>query len=275
MVVALYIDCKTIAKLIDEETLALSSRVKPKLVSLAVKPDDGTLSYLKSQQKKAKALNMEHEILTFESVEAFRDELLKVSNDDSVHGIFVAHPLPTGINELEMACLINPNKDVEGRNPVNLGRLMYGEEMFAPCTAAAVVEILVRTVDLVGKNVVILGRSNTVGLPLSIMLLRRDRSATVTVCHTKTKDVAEITVRADVIVVAVGKAGFLKPQMVKEGAIVIDVGINVVNDRVVGDVDPEVESKAMLTPVPGGVGAVTTSILMNRVARIASRGDRA
>lgn len=271
----MYIDCKTIAKSIDEETLALSSRVKPKLVSLAINPDDGTLSYLKSQQRKAKALNIEHEILMFESVEAFRGELLRVSNDDTVHGIFVAHPLPAGVNELEVACLINPDKDVEGRNPVNLGRIMYGEETFAPCTAAAVVEILTRTTSLVGKNAVILGRSNTVGLPLSIMLLRRDRSATVIVCHTKTKDVAEVTVQADVVVVAVGKAGLLKPQMVREGAIVIDVGINVVNDRVVGDVDPEVESKAMLTPVPGGVGIVTTSILMNRVARIASRGDRA
>lgn len=274
MVVALYIDCKTISKSIDEETLTLTRCVKPKLVSFAVKPDDGTLSYLKSQQKKAKALNIEQEILVFESVEAFRDELLKVSKDDSVHGIFVSHPLPAGIDELEVACLINPDKDVEGRNPANLGRLMYGEEMFAPCTATAVVEILMRTTNLVGKNVVILGRSNTVGLPLSVMLLRRDRSATVTVCHTKTKDITEMTLRADVVIVAVGKAGFLKPQMVREGAIVIDVGINVVNDKVVGDVDPEVESKTMLTPVPGGVGVVTTSILMNRVARIASRGDR-
>ncbi|MEN3009114.1 bifunctional 5,10-methylenetetrahydrofolate dehydrogenase/5,10-methenyltetrahydrofolate cyclohydrolase [Pseudothermotoga sp.] len=270
----MYIDCKTIAKSIDEETLNLSSRVKPKLVSFAINPDESTLAYLRNQQKKAKALNIEHEILVFESVETFQEKLLKACNDDTVHGIFVAHPLPAGVDELKIACLIDPDKDVEGRNPVNLGRLMYGEEMFAPCTAAAVVEILTRTTDLTGKNAVILGRSNTVGLPLSVMLLRRDRSATVTVCHTKTRDIGEMTARADIIVVAVGKAGFLKPHMVREEAIVIDVGINVVNDRIVGDVDPEVAKKATLTPVPGGVGVVTTAILMNRVARIASRGDR-
>ncbi|MBC7122710.1 MAG: bifunctional 5,10-methylene-tetrahydrofolate dehydrogenase/5,10-methylene-tetrahydrofolate cyclohydrolase, partial [Pseudothermotoga sp.] len=168
----------------------------------------------------------------------------------------------------------DPDKDVEGRNPVNLGRLMYGEEGFAPCTAAAIVEILTRTTQLMGKNVVIVGRSNTVGLPLSVMLLRRDRSATVTVCHTKTQNLEEKTLQADIVVVAVGHAGFLKPEMVRENALVIDVGINVVGDRVVGDVDPEVEKKCSLTPVPGGVGVVTTAILMNRVARIASRGGK-
>lgn len=149
---------------------------------------------------------------------------------------------------------------------------MYGDESFAPCTAAAVVEILSRNMDLQGKNVVIIGRSNTVGLPLSIMLLRRDRSATVIVCHSKTRNLEEKTLQADVIVVAVGRAAFLKSGMVKDGTFVVDVGINVVGDKVVGDVDPEVEKKAIVTPVPGGVGVVTTAILMNRVARIASRG---
>ncbi|WP_041077346.1 bifunctional 5,10-methylenetetrahydrofolate dehydrogenase/5,10-methenyltetrahydrofolate cyclohydrolase [Thermotoga caldifontis] len=271
----MYIDCKSIARTIDEETLSLTSKNRARLVSLAIEPDEGTISYLKSQQKKAKSLNIDHETFVLEDVAALRQKLLELSKDETVHGIFVAHPLPKGIDEFEIASLIDPNKDVEGRNPVNLGKLMYGEESFAPCTAAAVVEILSRNMDLQGRNVVIIGRSNTVGLPLSIMLLRRDRSATVTVCHTKTRNLEEKTLQADVIVVAVGRAAFLKPEVVKDGAFVIDVGINVVGDKVVGDVDPEVEKKAIVTPVPGGVGVVTTAILMNRVARTASRGGQA
>jgi methylenetetrahydrofolate dehydrogenase (NADP+)/methenyltetrahydrofolate cyclohydrolase len=268
----LFIDCKSIAKSVDEETMVLTKVTKPKLVSLAVNPDEGTISYLKSQQKKARSLNIEHEIFVLDSVETLSEKLLEFSKDETVHGIFVAHPLPKGVEELQVASLIDPAKDVEGRNPVNLGRLMYAEESFAPCTAAAVIEILTRTIDVVGKNVVIIGRSNTVGLPLSVMLLRRDRSATVTVCHTKTQKLDEKTAQADIVIVAVGRAGFLKPDMVRENALVIDVGINVVDDKVVGDVDPEVEKKCLVTPVPGGVGVVTTAILMNRVARIASRG---
>lgn len=268
----MFVECKSIAKSIDEETMALTKVTKPKLVSLAVNPDEGTISYLKSQQKKAKSLNIEHEIFVLDSVETLSEKLLEFSKDETAHGIFVAHPLPKGADELQVASLIDPAKDVEGRNPVNLGRLMYAEESFAPCTAAAVVEILTRTIDVVGKNVVIIGRSNTVGLPLSVMLLRRDRSATVTVCHTKTQKLEEKTAQADIVIVAVGRAGFLKPDMVRENALVIDVGINVVGDKVVGDVDPEVEKKCLVTPVPGGVGVVTTAILMNRVARIASRG---
>lgn len=270
----MFVDCKSIAKKIDEETLALTTHARPKLVSLALSPDEGTISYLKSQQKRAKNLNIDHEILILEDFQSLRQKLLELSRDETVHGIFVAHPLPKDADELEVASLIDPDKDIEGRNPFNLGRLMYGEESFAPCTAAAVVEILTRITELVGKNVVIINRSNTVGLPLSVMLLRRDRSATVTVCHTKTRDLETKTLQADVIVVAVGRPGFLKPQMVKENTLVVDVGINVVNDKIIGDVDPDVEKKCLVTPVPGGVGVVTTAILMNRVARIASRGGK-
>ncbi|HEY8542478.1 MAG TPA: bifunctional 5,10-methylenetetrahydrofolate dehydrogenase/5,10-methenyltetrahydrofolate cyclohydrolase [Pseudothermotoga sp.] len=269
------IDCKSIAQSIDSETLSFvqKSLVKPKLVSITVKPDQSTISYLRSQQKKAQSLGIDFEIIDLEDNSLLEKSLIKVSQDKSIHGIFVAHPLPAGVDEMRIAELIKADKDIEGRNPLNLGYLAYGIEDFAPCTAMAVVTILSSVTNLVGKNVVIIGRSTTVGLPVSIMLLRRDRSATVIVCHSKTKDIPSITKRADVIVVAVGKAGFLTPEMVCDGSVVIDVGINVVDGKIFGDVDKSVQEKAHVTPVPGGVGIVTTSILMNRVAKNAFRGD--
>ncbi|AEH51626.1 bifunctional 5,10-methylenetetrahydrofolate dehydrogenase/5,10-methenyltetrahydrofolate cyclohydrolase [Pseudothermotoga thermarum] len=268
------IDCKSLAKKIEEETVELlkNSKKQAKLVSYALNPDPSTVSYLKSQQKKAQTLGIEYVMKIFDNSQELVENLKKDSQDETVHGIFVAHPLPKDIDELSVVSLINPEKDIEGRNPVNLGRLFFGIEDFAPCTAAAVVEILTSTTSLEGKKAVIVGRSVTVGQPVAVMLLRKDRSATVTVCHTKTKNLVELTKSADIVVVAVGKPYFLTPEMVKEEAVVVDVGINVVEGKVVGDVHPDVEKKAFLTPVPGGVGVVTTSILMYRVARNAFRG---
>ncbi len=268
------IDCKSIAQSIDAETLSLLEKTskKPKFVSIAVKPDQGTISYLKSQKKKAQSLGIECEMINLEDSSLLEETLTKASRDESICGIFVSHPLPAEVDEMKIAGSIDANKDIEGRNPLNLGYLAYGIEDFAPCTAAAVVKILTSVTDLVGKNVVVIGRSTTVGLPVSIMLLRRDRSATVTVCHSKTRDIQKITEEADVVIVAVGKAGFLTPEMVRDGSIVIDVGINVIDGKVFGDVDKCVQQKALVTPVPGGVGVVTTSILMNRVVRNALRG---
>jgi methylenetetrahydrofolate dehydrogenase (NADP+)/methenyltetrahydrofolate cyclohydrolase len=269
------IDCRSISKEIDEETLKLLTicKTKPKLVSFTINPDSGTISYLKSQQKKARSLGIEYETRVLDSVDDLKSDILNASKDTSVHGIFVSHPLPAGINEMEIAKLVDPEKDIEGRNPLNMGYLIYGKEDFAPCTATAVVRILTSVTSVTGKQVVIIGRSTTVGQPVAIMLLRRDRSATVTVCHSKTRDIPSITKKADIIIVAVGKAGFLKKDMVKEGAVVIDVGINILDGKIAGDVEQSVQEIAYLTPVPGGVGLVTTSILMNRVAKNASRGD--
>ncbi len=271
------IDCKNLARKIDEKTLELlkNAAERAKLVSYAFEPDPSTLAYLKSQQKKAESLGIDCAIKIFDSPEDFVKSVKNDSRDDSIHGIFVAHPLPSILNEMEISQLINPDKDIEGRNPTNLGRLLYGIEDFAPCTAAAVVEILVSVTSLEGKQAVIVGRSLTVGQPVAIMLLRRDRNATVTVCHTKTKNIPELTRNADIVVVAVGRAGFLKSNMVKEGAVVVDVGINVIGNKVVGDVESQVGEKALLTPVPGGVGLVTTSMLMYRVARNAVRSGSA
>jgi methylenetetrahydrofolate dehydrogenase (NADP+)/methenyltetrahydrofolate cyclohydrolase len=242
--------------------------ITPKLVAVTYKPDASTVSYLKSQQKTAKKFNIDYEILELNSPENVSKVLHELSNDVNIHGIFLTHPFPE-IDEMEALNLINPNKDVEGRHPYNLGMLIYGKEIFAPCTAEAVVKILEDITEITGKNVVIIGRSSTVGKPLSIMLLRKDRSATVTVCHTKTKNLKALTKNADIVVAAAGKANLVSKDMIKENSIVIDVGINVIDNKIVGDVSNDVSEIANLTPVPGGVGKITTILLMGNVVKAA------
>jgi len=266
----LYIDCKVISKGIEEDVRKRIEKLgfSPRLVSITSKPDYSTLSYLESQRKKSKKLGIEFEIM-----EVPPERLLKiveeVSLDENVHGIFVARPLPEGIDEFEVLSRIDPSKDVEGVTPHNLGLLIYGKEIFPPCTAESVVRILENETDITGKRVVVIGRSVTVGKPVAIMLLKKGRDATVTVCHSRTENLFDITKRSDILVVAVGKAFFIKPEHVKEGTVVVDVGINFVDGKIVGDVDPEVEKVARLTPVPGGVGRITTTLLMEHVVRSA------
>ncbi len=266
----MYIDCKVISKGIEEDVRKRIEKLgfSPRLVSITSKPDYSTLSYLESQRKKSKKLGIEFEIM-----EVPPERLLKiveeVSLDENVHGIFVARPLPEGIDEFEVLSRIDPSKDVEGVTPHNLGLLIYGKEIFPPCTAESVVRILENETDISGKRVVVIGRSVTVGKPVAIMLLKKGRDATVTVCHSRTENLFDITKRSDILVVAVGKAFFIKPEHVKEGTVVVDVGINFVDGKIVGDVDPEVEKVARLTPVPGGVGRITTTLLMEHVVRSA------
>ena len=266
----MYIDCKVISKGIEEDVRKRIEKLgfSPRLVSITSKPDYSTLSYLESQRKKSKKLGIEFEIM-----EVPPERLLKiveeVSLDENVHGIFVARPLPEGIDEFEVLSRIDPSKDVEGVTPHNLGLLIYGKEIFPPCTAESVVRILENETDISGKRVVVIGRSVTVGKPVAIMLLKKGRDATVTVCHSRTENLFDITKRSDILVVAVGKAFFIKPEHVKEGTIVVDVGINFVDGKITGDVDSEVEKVARLTPVPGGVGRITTTLLMEHVVRSA------
>jgi len=266
----LYIDCKVISKGIEEDVKKRIEKLgfSPRLVSITSKPDYSTLSYLESQRKKSKKLGIEFEIM-----EVPPERLLKiveeVSLDENVHGIFVARPLPEGVDEFEVLSRIDPSKDVEGVTPHNLGLLIYGKEIFPPCTAESVVRILENETDIAGKRVVVIGRSVTVGKPVAIMLLKKGRDATVTVCHSRTENLFDITKRSDILVVAVGKAFFIKPEHVKEGTVVVDVGINFVDGKIAGDVDPEVEKVARLTPVPGGVGRITTTLLMEHVVRSA------
>ena len=202
-----------------------------------------------------------------------QEELLKLidelNNDDKVNGILVQLPLPKHFNEDEVIRKINPDKDVDGFHPINVGRLSIGEKGFVSCTPAGIIELLKRSnVEIEGKECVIIGRSNIVGKPMSMLMLREN--ATVTVCHSRTKNLSEVTKRADILIVAIGKPKMIDASYVKEGATVIDVGIHRVDPnskKLCGDVDFEsVEPVAgKITPVPGGVGPMTIAMLMSNL----------
>jgi methylenetetrahydrofolate dehydrogenase (NADP+) / methenyltetrahydrofolate cyclohydrolase len=196
--------------------------------------------------------------------------LTALSGEPAVHGIILQTPLPGGARLAELAAAIDPGKDVDGANPLSLGRLMTGLPAFAPATAEAVVRLLEHYgIELAGQHAVVVGRSAVVGKPVAHLLL--DRNATVTICHSRTRDLAAITSQADVLVAAAGRAGLIGPEYVAPGATVIDVGTNATPDGgLAGDVDPKVaEVAGALSPVPGGVGPVTTAVLLRHVAEAA------
>ena len=208
---------------------------------------------------------------------ATQAELLKLIRElnasKDVHGILVQLPLPKQIDEEAILEEISPSKDVDGFHPYNMGRLMIGNPLLQPCTPFGVMRLIDSTgIDLSGKEAVVVGRSNIVGKPMAMMLLRRN--ATVTICHSKTKDLSERIAKADVVVAAVGRAEFVKGDWIKEGAVVIDVGINrTAEGRLVGDVDFEGASEraGYITPVPGGVGPMTIAMLLKNTVEAAKR----
>ena len=196
----------------------------------------------------------------------------KLNNDNSVNGILCQLPLPAGFDEKAVIAAINPEKDVDAFHPVNVGKIMIGDYDFLPCTPAGVMEMLsYYNIDVNGKECVVIGRSNIVGKPMSILLLHKN--GTVTVCHSRTKNLAEVTARADILVAAVGKANFVTADMVKAGAVVIDVGMNRENGKLCGDVDFNAvsEKASYITPVPGGVGPMTIAMLMQNTLTAAKR----
>lgn len=200
-----------------------------------------------------------------ETTEAELLELVeKLNNDDRVNGILVQLPLPKQINENAVINAIRPDKDVDAFHPENVGHIMIGDFSFLPCTPAGVMELIAETgVDVCGKNCVVIGRSNIVGKPMAMLLLHKN--GTVTICHSRTKNLAEICSKADILVAAVGKAKFVTPDMIKEGAVVIDVGMNRdENGKLCGDVDYAAcfDKAGYITPVPGGVGPMTIAMLM-------------
>ena len=200
-----------------------------------------------------------------ETTEAELLELVeKLNNDDKVNGILVQLPLPKQINENAIINAIRPEKDVDAFHPENVGHIMIGDFSFLPCTPAGVMELIAETgVGVCGKNCVVIGRSNIVGKPMAMLLLHKN--GTVTICHSRTKNLAEICSQADILVAAVGKAGFVTPDMVKEGAVVIDVGMNRNSEgKLCGDVDYAAcfDKAGYITPVPGGVGPMTIAMLM-------------
>lgn len=255
----------------------------PKLVSLAVQPDDATQSYLQSQGRAAEKLGISFEMqeLAGEScMQKVLGEIARLNGDEGVDGVLVAHPLPAHLDEIRVLQALDPKKDVEGRTPTNMGLLLYESPVFYPCTAEAVLYLLdYYHLEVQGKAVTIIGRSNTVGRPLALMMLERKRSATPTVCHSRTENLAAVVSNSDILVVAAGKAGLIKVRECKPGAIILDVGINVVDGRISGDVerDPSAEESMGLrvSPVPGGVGPVTTALLLRNVVHSALQGLQA
>lgn len=255
----------------------ISLPAKPVLASITVGQNAGAASYVKSQAKTAEGLGIiyqGHSLPEQTSESSLIEFVQKLNADNSVKGIIIQMPLPMHINSKKISRYILPEKDVEGIHPVNIGKIVFGQAGLVPCTPAAVMELLQETkVDLYGKEAVIVGHSEIVGKPLALLLL--DKFATVTVCHigtSKAGKLEEHVLKAEVLIVAVGKAGLVKGGWVKEGAIVIDVGINRVGDKIVGDVEFEEAQKraSYITPVPGGVGPLTVTMLMRNLLSAAA-----
>lgn len=242
----------------------------PHLAAVIVGEDGASKTYVASKEKACQSVGMTSSVYRLPE-NTSEDELLKLidflNKDEEIDGYIIQLPLPKHINETKVIHSINPKKDVDGFTPHNIGLMQLGEPCFLPATPAGIVELLKRSgIETAGKHVVVLGRSNIVGTPISVMLSRKGADATVTICHSKTQNLPEITRQADILVVAIGKPKFLKADMVKPGAVVIDVGIHRIEDnttekgyRIEGDVDFDEVAKvaSKITPVPGGVGPMT------------------
>ena len=251
-------------------------QVIPGLVTILVGDDPASMSYVTGKQKTSKALgfnSIQDNLPATVSEEDLLALIGRYNRDPKIHGILVQLPLPKHIDETKILYAIDPRKDVDGFHPVNVGKMVIGEECYLPCTPAGIQELLIRSgVDTSGAEVVVVGRSNIVGKPIANILLQKKKgaNATVTICHTGTKDMAAHTKRADILIVAAGRPKAITADMVKEGAVVIDVGVNRIGmtpegkARLCGDVDFETvkEKAAMITPVPGGVGPMTITMLM-------------
>lgn len=275
------IDGKIIAERIKEEVkkemeILKTEGIMPKLVAVQVGENPASAVYINQQKKNCEKAGIIYELknLPSEITETqLISEIEKLNNDKNITGIILQLPLPQGIDTRKVQSSIIPEKDVEGVNPANMGWIIYGKPYLAPCTALAVKEIVDSTgVDLYGKDVVMVGHSDIVGKPVALLLV--DKFATVSICHIGTSDAGmleEYVRRADILIVAVGKANLIPGGWIKEGAIVVDVGINRVGDKIVGDVEFETakEKASLITPVPGGVGPVTTAILLRNVVRAA------
>lgn len=249
--------------------------INPKLAVIMVGEDKASQVYVKNKSKACNEIGIEFEEFLLDS-KIEQKELInlikKLNKDEKIHGILLQSPIPSNLDINEAFRTIDPEKDVDGFNPVNVGKLCLNQDTFVSCTPYGIMRMFEEyNIDLTGKNVTILGRSNIVGKPLIQCCL--NKNATVTVCHSKTKDLKEHTINADIIIAAIGKSKFVTADMIKEGAVVIDVGINRGEDgKLTGDVDFENVSKkaSYITPVPGGVGPMTIAMLMNNVIKACS-----
>lgn len=265
-----------ISKQIKEELKQKIAQLKekhslvPGLATVLIGEDEASKVYVGAKEKACKDLGIHSERIDLPADTKEADLLAlveKLNKDPKIHGILVQLPLPKTINETKVLYAIDPNKDVDGFHPVNVGKMMLGKPTFLPCTPHGILELLKRSgTETNGAEVVVVGRSNIVGKPVANMLLQKGKigNSTVTVCHTGTKDIASHTKRADILIVAVGKPKTITADMVKEGVVVIDVGVNRLESGLVGDVefDTVKEKAKAITPVPGGVGPMTITMLM-------------
>jgi methylenetetrahydrofolate dehydrogenase (NADP+)/methenyltetrahydrofolate cyclohydrolase len=282
---ALLLDGKKLAALMSEGikkdlgVLQKSCHRAPVLVCVSIGNDPSCHLYCRTQAKVAKELGIEYRLVQYPAdilEHELADKISAFNADDGVDAVMIQHPLPKGLSRETVIEFLSPRKDVEGMHPENLGKVLLGVSKIAPCTAQACFEILKHhDIKLHGREAVVVGHSNVVGKPLALMLLRE--MATTTVCHIATSQahrLQEHVERADILIVAVGKPNVIKGSWVKEGAVVVDVGINRVGDGVVGDVEFDEASRraSAITPVPGGVGPVTVAVLMRNVVELFRSG---
>lgn len=258
---------------VKKEVFALAKKgIVPGLAVVLVGEGPASKLYVSLKNRRAKEAGIYSEQISFPENVSEKELIKKIeelNKNKKIHGILVQLPLPKHIDEKKVIEKILPEKDVDGFTSVNFGKLMQGEEFFVPCTPKGIVKLIESTgTEISGKNCVVVGRSITVGKPVSLMML--NRNATVSICHSKTKNLAEHTKNADILIVAVGKPDLISKSMVKKGAVVIDAGINEVNGKTVGDVSEDVKEVASyITPVPGGVGPMTVACLMENTVLVA------
>jgi len=263
-------------KLKDEVIELKNADINPKLAVIMVGDDKASKVYVKNKSKACEDVGIAYEeyLLPAETkMEELLELIEKLNNDETVHGILVQSPLPQGLDANVAFRTISPKKDVDGFNPINVGKLSLNQDCFVSCTPFGVIKMLeAYNIPIEGAHAVVIGRSNIVGKPLVQCLL--NKNATVTVCHSRTKNLKEMTKQADILIAAIGKPKFVTEDMVKDGAVVIDVGINRMDDgKLVGDTDFEnIKEKAShITPVPGGVGPMTIAMLMHNVVKAAKQ----
>lgn len=269
------INCKEISENIKEDIKQFVNERKnkgftiPKIASILVGNDGGSIYYLNSQEKIATSLGILFDKVILDE-DVTEEKLINLINelnfDESIHGIMIQLPLPKHIDEEKVVNEISSKKDIDCLTYENIGKLYSGHSEFLPCTPNAIMTVIKEcNIDLQGKEVVVIGRSNIVGKPTLQLLL--NENATVTICHSKTKDLKNVCKRADILVVAIGRAKFITADYIKKGAIVLDVGTSSFNGKITGDVDLEdvLDQVSMITKVPGGVGAITTTLLIKNV----------
>ncbi|MEZ6121907.1 MAG: bifunctional methylenetetrahydrofolate dehydrogenase/methenyltetrahydrofolate cyclohydrolase FolD [Planctomycetaceae bacterium] len=282
------IDGKQISSTVRQEVAVAAEEftrrtgVVPHLAAVLVGDDPASQVYVRNKERACAASGLKSTLHRL-SAETTQEQLIglvqQLNDDPAVHGILVQLPLPKGLNSTPILDAIRPDKDVDGFHPENVGLMLQGRPRFLPCTPHGVMKLLeVSGIETAGRHAVVIGRSDIVGKPMAALLLQRGADATVTICHSRTTDIAGIIRQADIVIAAVGLPEFVKADMIRPGAVVIDVGINRVGDRLVGDVDFEgaVNVASAITPVPGGVGPMTIAMLLQNTLEAAKQqtGDQ-